>query len=73
MSNSFSGGLPSEWATAGVSVLSLEGNALSGPAFPPAWLRPGALPRLNRLQLAGNVELGGTLPAGLAWPQLHLL
>ena len=50
------------------SQLALSRNALTGPAFPPAWLEPGALPRLASLLLAGNPGLTGSLPPGLAWP-----
>ena len=54
-------------------LLSLANNSLSGPAFPPAWLRPGAMPDLATLVLSGNAGLAGTLPADLAWPNLKTL
>ena len=37
--------------------LLLAGNSLSGPAFPPSWLAPGALPGLAQLELSGNAQL----------------
>ncbi len=54
-------------------MLSLSGNALSGPAFPPEWLLPGSLVSLSHLLLSGNRGLSGELPAGLAWPNLRTL
>lgn len=66
----FSGALPLAWANATeVEVISLRGNQLSGPAFPPAWVAPGALARLRYLVLAGN-RLTGSLPPTLAWPNV---
>jgi len=56
-----------------LAVLSLANNSLSGPAFPPAWLEPEALPRLIVLDVAGNPGLGGTLPANLSWPFIDAL
>lgn len=56
-----------------VETLNLAHNALAGPAFPPAWLRPGAMPRLKFFNLIGNRGLRGTLPANLAWPVLEQL
>ena len=50
--------------------LLLGGNALSGPAFPLAWLQPGMLPALESLTLAGNSGLVGDLPATFPWPRL---
>ena len=54
-------------------VLSLANNSLYGPAFPPAWLRPGAMPELVTLVLSGNAGLAGSLPMDLAWPNLKTL
>jgi len=56
-----------------VMSLSLRNANLSGPAFPAAWLQPGMLSRLERLQLSGNARLAGTLPANLSWPALNAL
>ena len=53
--------------------LGLCANSLSGPAFTPAWTRPGALGTLSSLDLAGNTQLTGTLPANLQWPKLQYL
>ena len=44
-------------------------NFLTGPAFPPAFLAPGALPQLSSYDVEGNVGLTGTLPTTLP-PQL---
>lgn len=44
-------------------------RALSGPAFPPAWLRPGALQHLEDFR-AQFTPLAGTLPANLSWPRI---
>ena len=55
------------------ACLNQANNSLSGPAFPPAWLRPGAMPDLATLVLSGNAGLAGTLPADLAWPNLKTL
>jgi hypothetical protein len=71
--NRFSGQLPQEWGSAKAQVLSLSGNALSGPAFPSEWLLPGSLVSLSHLLLSGNRGLGGELPPGLAWPNLRTL
>lgn len=71
--NRLSGGLPAAWASARAGVLSLADNALSGPAFPPAWLAPGSMPGLTHLLLSGNDGLSGTLPPELAWPNLRVL
>lgn len=54
-------------------MLSLSGNSLSGPAFPPAWLLPGSLVSLSHLLLSGNRGLEGELPPNLAWPNLRAL
>jgi len=56
-----------------VRTLKLTQNALAGPAFPPAWLLPGAMPALEELLLSENPGLGGPLPADLSWPKLHKL
>ena len=56
-----------------VAVLSLCGNKLSGPAFPAAWLQPGAMDALQYLCLSGNPGITGTLPANLSWPMLHAM
>ena len=53
--------------------LHLSFNNLSGPAFPPAWLAPGALPSLAVLHLAGNAGLTGTLPPSMPWPKLSAM
>ena len=50
--------------------LLLGGNALTGPAFPLAWLQPGTLPTLDSLNLTGNPGLAGDLPATFPWPIL---
>jgi hypothetical protein len=47
-------------------------NRLVGPAFPPAWLQAGAMPRLEDLALSHN-GLSGTLPTNLTWPYLASL
>jgi hypothetical protein len=52
------------------NLLDLTDNLLTGPAFPPAWLAPGALPDLKHLALSGNANLTGTLPANL--PGTHI-
>lgn len=51
-------------------ALSLRGNQLTGPAFPPSWLQQGALVILI---LSGNHGLTGTLPASLPWPYFNEL
>ena len=56
-----------------VDVLLLRNLGLAGPAFPPAWLAPGAMPKLATLVLEGNGGLVGTLPPDLAWPSLNEL
>lgn len=56
-----------------VELLDIGGGHLTGPAFPPAWLEPGAMPALKNLALEGNRNLTGTLPAHLSWPQLETL
>ncbi|KAL4422558.1 hypothetical protein ABPG75_008755 [Micractinium tetrahymenae] len=71
--NNLTGPLPAEWAASQVAALSLRGNLLTGVAFPPAWLQAGALPQLRSLLLSSNARLHGTLPAGLAWPNLETL
>lgn len=53
-------------------IISLERNALTGPAFPPAWLE-GYMPGLLHLGLSDNTGLTGSLPATLPWPQLATL
>lgn len=53
--------------------LVLGGNALTGPAFPPAWLAPGAMPYLAQYVVSNNAQLTGSLPAELAWPILDTL
>jgi hypothetical protein len=47
-------------------------NGLAGPAFPPAWLQAGAMPRLEDLALS-HTGLTGTLPTNLTWPNLASL
>lgn len=54
-------------------LLVVASNNLSGPVFPDAWLQPGALPRLESLELGGNPGLAGSLPANLSWPSLTRL
>ena len=56
-----------------MEVLLLRNLGLAGPAFPPAWLAPGAMPKLATLALEGNGGLVGTLPPDLAWPKLYQL
>lgn len=56
-----------------VASIRLQGNRLSGPAFPAAWLTPRAMRRLELLALDGNACLSGSLPPGLAWPRLNTL
>ncbi|KAI3433944.1 hypothetical protein D9Q98_003746 [Chlorella vulgaris] len=68
--NRFTGTLPTEWAEKGMHALSLRGNQLTGPAFPPSWLQQGALVILI---LSGNHGLTGTLPASLPWPYFNEL
>lgn len=53
--------------------LSLRGNRLSGPLFPPAWLAPGAMPHAKYFSLGNNTALAGPLPAVMPWPQLASL
>lgn len=68
----FNGTLPAEWAAhEGIEIVDLRGNLLTGTAFPPAWLRGGALPRLKRLELSSNFGLGGALPASLPWSHIQ--
>lgn len=55
----------------GIEIVDLRGNLLTGTAFPPAWLRGGALPRLKRLELSSNFGLGGALPASLPWSHIQ--
>lgn len=50
----------------------MRSNQLSGPAFPPAWLAPGAFGSLSFLALGWN-GLTGSLPPALAWPRLETL
>ncbi|KAL4431228.1 hypothetical protein ABPG75_006484 [Micractinium tetrahymenae] len=67
--NRFAGPLPLAWANSmAVQEVNLQGNALTGPAFPPAWLAPGAMPHLMLLHLGAKSALTGTLPARLPWP-----
>ena len=77
--NSFSRGLPPEWAASGAFQaligLTIEGAGLTD-ALPHAWGHQGAWPALQLLWLDGN-NFSGTLPdswasAG-AFPQLRLL
>ena len=53
-----------------VFTLVLSNDSLTGPAFPDAWLRPGALPALQHLDLSDNPGLAGALPPNLSWPCL---
>ncbi|KAL4436534.1 hypothetical protein ABPG75_003673 [Micractinium tetrahymenae] len=71
--NGFAGPLPDAWAPSKVQALFLANNSLSGPAFPPAWLAPGAMPALADLSLSGNPGLGGELPPQLPWLNLNSL
>ena len=48
-------------------------NNLTGAAFPPTWLQPGAMAHLRALSLGGNAGLTGTLPPNLAWTSLEHL
>ena len=50
--------------------LSLSDNALRGPAFPAAWLRPGAFAGLAKLSVGGNNQITGLLPDQLPWPAI---
>ncbi|PRW45625.1 hypothetical protein C2E21_6054 [Chlorella sorokiniana] len=73
--NRLSGTLPAEYAGSRARSLVLEGNALHGPAFPAAWLRPGAFAQLAKLSVGGNSQLTGSLPELLGWDaivELHL-
>jgi len=57
-----------------VEELRLQGNWLTGPLFPDAWLLPGALPDLRLLDLSFNQELRAlSLPSMLPWPKLTIL
>jgi hypothetical protein len=69
--NSLTGPLPPAWANSSLDYLVLSRNDLTGPALPPAWADPRALPHLRELRLDGNPGLGGRLPAALAWPLLE--
>lgn len=53
-----------------LAVLQLTNNSLEGPALPPAWLAPGALPALWVYDVGENQGLTGTLPADLPWPSI---
>lgn len=59
------------FAPQSIEVVDLLANLLTGRAFPPAWLRGDALPRLRRLELSSNFMLGGTLPADLPWRSIQ--
>lgn len=52
------------------TMLTLDGNSLSGPAFPASWLQQGAIPGLKYLLLSNNPGLIGTLPPNLPWPRM---
>jgi hypothetical protein len=69
--NQLRGSLPAEWAGSRAIVLVLDGNHLTGPAFPPAWL-DASMPALAFLSLSNATELTGTLPPNLPfrWPHL---
>jgi hypothetical protein len=54
-------------------LLNLSENLLTGPALPPAWLEPGAMPDLKHLVLSGNANLTGTLPSNLPGTHLTIL
>lgn len=56
-----------------VIELQLADNLLTGPAFPPTWLLPGALASLEQLDVANSRGLVGTLPPDLPWPALKIL
>ena len=51
--------------------LFLSRNQLTGPAFPPAWLRANASLDVKALSLRGNARLGGALPSRLPWRSLQ--
>ena len=52
-------------------MLVLSNNLLRGPAFPATWMMPGSLPAMMLLDLSGNRDLTGTLPADMSfWPSL---
>jgi len=55
-----------------VEELRLNANQLTGTLFPEAWLLPGALPRLQTLDVKNN-RFTGTLPPSLAWPSIRSL
>lgn len=50
----------------------LNGNNLTGPALPDAWLQPGAMSKLLSLDVGSN-PVAGALTANLSWPKLTLL
>lgn len=55
------------------TILRLASNPnISGPAFPAAWIEPGALPRLFEFDLSG-CNITGILPEYLPWPHLKTL
>jgi len=58
-----------------VTGLYLFDNSLTGPGFPAAWLRPGALAKLQAFAVNGNPGLTGAIPASLtlAWSHLSSL
>jgi len=73
--NRLTGPLPAAWGAdaSRLDFLSVMDNQLSGEAFPPAWLAPGAFPGLESITLDANPRLHGTLPANLSWPKLSML
>ena len=56
-----------------VQSIDMGDNRLTGPAFPLAWLLPGAMAQLQVLNLGGNAGLVGVLPPDLQWPALKNL
>lgn len=56
-----------------LEILALTDNALTGPAFPPAWLSSDALLKLEHFDIELNPALTGTLPASLPWRSLQTL
>ena len=63
--------LPGMFCHLQVNSILLKDNMLTGPAFPPTWLLPGAMPFLTALDVSDNRALTGTLPAEWSfWPSV---
>ncbi|KAL4855737.1 3-deoxy-manno-octulosonate cytidylyltransferase [Chlorella vulgaris] len=71
--NCLNGRLPESWSGSKLELLALTDNALTGPAFPPAWLSSDALLKLEHFDIELNPALTGTLPANLPWRNLQTL